>query len=157
MPVLHCCCIICQSFRAIHYLLGDPDLPDRAKCRIIAAVAHADLEIIGLSKRDKKKIIKDIFEHNDIIMKKIGYKLPRRWVEIENVDKVQYINPKCFNKGKKYRNISAFYEKNHRLPRPVIVDRNYNLLEGYNLILFAKEMNISEIPMVILENVEVEG
>ena len=115
------------------------------------------LEIIGLSKRDKKKIIKDIFEHNDIIMKKIGYKLPRRWVEIENVDKVQYTNPKCFNKGKKYRNIATFYKKNHRLPRPVIVDRNYNLLEGYNIILFAKEMNISEIPMIILENVEVEG
>lgn len=114
------------------------------------------LEIIGLSKRDKKKIVKDIFAHNDIIMKKIGFKLPRRWVEFQCAEKVHYIDPKCFNKGKKYRNIATFYKRNHRIPRPVIVDRNFNLLEGYNIILFAKEMDISEIPMIVLENVEVE-
>lgn len=114
------------------------------------------LKIRDLSKRDKKKIVKDIFEHNDIIMKKIGFKLPRKWVEFENVDKVQYIDPKCFNKGKKYTSIVTFYTKNHRIPRPVIVDRNFNLLEGYNIILFAKEMDISEIPMIVLENVEIE-
>ena len=114
------------------------------------------LEIMNLSKRDRKIVIKDIYEHNEIIMKKFGYKLPRKWVTFINADDIIYTISQHYNKGKKYNDILKFYRENHKLPRPIIIDNNNFLLEGYNILLFAHEMNISEIPVIKLENVEVK-
>lgn len=114
------------------------------------------LKIMNLSKRDRKIVIKDIYEHNEIIMKKFGYKLPRKWVTFINVDDIIYTISQHYNKGKKYNDILKFYRENHKLPRPIIIDNNNFLLEGYNILLFAHEMNISEIPVIKLENVEVK-
>ena len=47
-----------------------------------------------------------------------------------------------------------FYKKYQKLPRPIIVDKNNKLLDGYNIIVFANDFNIKKIPVIKLENVE---
>ena len=120
-------------------------------------LTHSEyLSLLKVTTIDRKKILKKINEHNQKIFKTIGFKLPKEWVIFESICKIRFINPKKFTRGKKYRSIEQFYSLYKKLPRPIIVDKNYFLLEGYNLLLFAKDNGISEIPIIIMENVEVQ-
>ena len=46
------------------------------------------------------------------------------------------------------------YTKYKKLPRPIIVDKNNQLLDGYSIVLFARDFKIKQIPVIKLENVE---
>ena len=59
------------------------------------------LEILNLSKQEKEKAVRLIYENNNIIIKKIGFKLPSDWITFEQLDKINYRNPKCYCKGEK--------------------------------------------------------
>ena len=115
------------------------------------------LEILRLSKKEREEAIIHIHEKNDMIIKSIGFKLPSEWITFEKLDNINFRNPKCYSKGKKYSIISDFYSINKKLPRPIIIDNNNVLLQGYNLILFARENEISEIPAIKLENVKLQN
>lgn len=112
------------------------------------------LSTMNISNEEKKIFREKILENNERIIETIGFKLPDEWVEYENTDKVKYIDFINYKKGKKYNCISEFYKLHHKIPRPIIVDKNFHLLEGYNIVLFAKENGISKLPMSVLENVE---
>ena len=111
------------------------------------------LEVLKLSKKDRERVVKHIYEENDVIIKKIGFKLPSDWITFEDLGKIKYRDPKCYSKGKKYSVISEFYRVNHKLPRPIILDNDNMLLQGYNLLVFARENGISKVPVIKLENV----
>ena len=70
-----------------------------------------------------------------------------------DVDEVKYRRIEYFFHGKKFCRINEFYNKYHHLPRPIIVDKENNLLDGYNAFMFAKEFGIQQIPVIRLENV----
>ena len=59
-------------------------------------------------------------------------------------------------KGKKYSRIKSFYKKYHHLPRPIIISSNNILLDGYLILMFAKNKGIKKVPIIVLENVIVE-
>jgi len=87
---------------------------------------------------------------------KKGYFLPREWVRIRQTRKI--LVPWHMNeeyKGKKYNKIETFYQHYGMLPYPIVVDRNNYLLDGFLILMFAKNHNISKVPTVILENIEV--
>ena len=113
------------------------------------------LRLIKLSKKERKKYLKHIHFYNKKTMKKIGYKLPKKWVDLEEVGNINYKNPAENLRGKKYYRIVEFYNEYKKLPRPIIVDRNSQLLDGFNILFFAEEFNIKKIPVIRLENVEV--
>lgn len=108
----------------------------------------------NLSKEERKAFKKKIQKINQRMMKKIGYKLPKKWVIYEDVSTIKYEEPNYYIKGKKFHRIIEFYEINKKIPRPVIVDKNNYLLDGFNIIFFANEFGIKEIPVIRLENVE---
>lgn len=112
------------------------------------------LKAKDLSKKERKRYTKEIFRYREKIMRKIGFKLPRKWVTFENINMVKYQKSEQDLRGKKYHRIVEFYEKYHKLPRPIIVDKNNHLLDGYNIIVFAKDFKIQTIPVIKLENVE---
>lgn len=114
------------------------------------------LEIIKLSKKDRKIYLRYIQENNNEIFKNSGFKLPKKWVTYENSNVISYQTLKSYIRGKKYNKIAEFYNAYGNLPRPIIVDKNNLLLEGYNIILFAKEKHIIQVPVIQLENVIVK-
>lgn len=106
-----------------------------------------------LSKKDRKKYLKHVYSYNKKIMRKIGYKLPKKWVEESDIKLINYQTPEENLRGKKYYRIVEFYNENKRLPRPIIVDKNNNLLDGFNILLFAEDSKIKSVPVIQLENV----
>lgn len=108
-------------------------------------------------KRKKAKYLENVRKYNKGIFKKKGYKLPKKWVTVEEIKNIKCERPVDVFRGKKYHRIVEFYETYKKIPRAVVVDKNNFLLDGYNIILFAKDMGIKEIPVVKLDNVEFVG
>lgn len=58
-------------------------------------------------------------------------------------------------KKKKQRNRQIHYEKYGRFQKAIVIDRKYRLLGGYEALMYAKEIGLKEVPVIILDNVEV--
>lgn len=107
--------------------------------------------------KDKRKNIRSKFlERNELNKIKKGYYLPREWITTRKLDNilVTWFMNESYT-GKKYSKIETFYRQYGKLPYPVVVDRNNYLLDGFLVLMFAKNNNISQIPAIVLENVEV--
>lgn len=88
----------------------------------------------------------------------VGYVLPEEWIIIYNNLKilVEIDLENTSYRGKKYRRIKSYYNKYNHLPGPIIISANRFLLDGFILLMFAKENKISHLPTIILENVFVK-
>lgn len=106
-----------------------------------------------LKKEDKKAYKEYVAKYKEKILKRIGYILPNKWVEQINIEDVKFREVKYFFHGKKFCRITVFYSQYKHLPRPIIIDKDNNLLDGYNAYMFAKEFGIQQIPAIRLENV----
>lgn len=116
---------------------------------------HEYLKICKLSKTERKKEIKKFYKHREKNMRKIGYMLPNKWVDYVNLSEIICRPPGEDLRGKKYHRIVAFWNTYNNLPKPVVLDRNNVLLDGYNIIIFARDFKINIIPVIKLDNVEV--
>ena len=113
------------------------------------------LTYTSLSNDEKKKFYKDYNSFLHFLKKWYVPIMPNDWVTYERIDKIDLVDfPYPFVKGKSYNKVRKFYKKYGRLYRAIIVDRNFKLLDGFNTFIFAKEKNISSVPVIILENVE---
>ena len=81
--------------------------------------------------------------------------LPKKWVESIDISDIKCQPPGQDLRGKKYHRIVEFWNQYHKLPRPIVLDRNNVLLDGYNIIIFARDFKIKTISAIKLENVEV--
>ena len=115
------------------------------------------LKICTIYKNEKKEYLNNIRQYNKKTMREIGFKLPMEWVTYEKLKNIHYQQSRDNLRGKKYHKIVGFYQQYKKLPWPVIVDKNNWLLDGYNTILFAKDFEIQQIPVIKLENVEFVG
>lgn len=106
-----------------------------------------------LSKADAKAYLEKVKKEREAILESVGFILPEDWVTYEHRDNVICEDNGQYTRGKRYYKILEFYQKYHHLPRPVVVDQNGRLLDGYNTILFARDFDIESIPIIKLENV----
>lgn len=104
------------------------------------------------SEKEKERYRKEIERHTEQILTKIGFKLPRKWIDFEKTKEIEYQTPWEIFRGKKYHRIVEFYERYSKLPRPIVVDKNNFLLDGYNTILFSEDFGIEDVPVIRLEN-----
>lgn len=106
---------------------------------------------------EKRKIIKSrMVKSNEYYKEKHGYYLPKEWITsqtIENVLVTMIMSESYY--GRKYGKIETFYMQYEHLPYPIVVDRNNYLLDGFLVLIYAKNNSISKIPTIVLENVEV--
>lgn len=113
------------------------------------------LESRDLLKRERREYVKELRKQKEEILGRIGYILPTDWVEYIDLNEIKYQKPSYDFRGKKYYRILEFYNQYKKLPRPIVVDKENQLLDGYNIIIFAKDLNIQYIPVIKLENVVV--
>lgn len=113
------------------------------------------LKMRTLTKSERSRYLKELEIQKKSILSRIGFKLPKKWVTYENINNIKYRKPAENLKGKKYYRILEFYKKYKKLPRPIIVDKNNRLLDGYNLIVFSRDFEIRRVPVIKLDNVEI--
>lgn len=111
------------------------------------------LHFLKLEEFEKKKYRQELLKAREDIFHKKGFKLPKKWITMTPLILIDYKPASRDLKGKRYYRISEFYQKYQELPRPIIVDKNMRLLDGYNCIVFKKDHNLKRIPTIILENV----
>lgn len=110
-----------------------------------------------LNKTEKETFRKKIYKQNEKIRYKRGFNIPKAWVETIHISRifVRVFFDQTLYKGKKYTKYTNFIKKYGKLPRPIILSRNFVLLDGFTILACAREQGITNIPVVILENVEV--
>lgn len=84
------------------------------------------------------------------------YELPEEWITdielssiiVEWMFKEQY-------KGEKYNTIREFYNKYGCFQKPVLVNSNYYLFDGFTQMVYARDIGLEKVPAIILENVKI--
>lgn len=110
---------------------------------------------LSLPEFKRKEYLQDALMHKNFVKKWYCPLIPKEWISNQSVSKITvhfFIDETI--KGKSYRKVSKFYNKYGHLFRPVIVDKNFKLLDGFNTLIFAKNNAILNVPVIILENVE---
>lgn len=108
---------------------------------------------ISDSKEQKNIFLMNATKKREQSLKKHGFILPNKWVEIQNISSINCKKMKIV-RSKKYCRKVEFYKKYKKMPSPIIVDKNNRLLNGLHMIILAKDVGIQEVPVVRLENVE---
>lgn len=79
-------------------------------------------------------------EHIELQEGIINALLKETAMEIE-IDKIKIPNNFTYPKPKKMKQKYIYYRKNHKFESQIIIDPNYNLLDGYTSYLIAKQCN----------------
>ena len=111
------------------------------------------LQFRHMGPKKQKSFQKELKKQKQKIFGKIGYVLPNKWVEFISIENIKFQKATYNFHGKKYYRILEFYKLYNKLPRPIIVDMENQLLDGYNILMFAHEFNIQYVPVIKLENV----
>lgn len=106
-----------------------------------------------LEKRELKEYNADIREWKEQIYKNQGFYLPQDWYINIDVKDIKGIVNKNSPIGKSYYNILGFYTTYNHFPKPIIIDKDFNLLDGYNIMLVANSLKIKKVPAIWCENV----
>lgn len=144
--------------------LGGPSIPNNLciSCRKCNSTKSNMTEeeffyYLSLSTEKKEEFYRDIQLQNHILKKWYSPIIPKEWISEELIEKIiVYFFIGEGIKGKSYKKVEKNYKKFGRITRPVIVDKNFKLLDGFNVLLFAKNNSIFVLPTIILENVELE-
>lgn len=106
--------------------------------------------------KKRKSIRNRLLKNNENHKMKKGYFLPREWITSKKIDTilVTFLIGESYA-GKRYSKIENFYKEYGNLPYPIVVDRNNFLLDGFLVLIFAKNNNITKVPTIVLENVEI--
>ena len=110
---------------------------------------------LNLPNERKKEYLRDFGVHTHFLKKWYSPVIHKEWISQEPINKivVYFFLGEGVN-GKSYKKVEKAYRKYGRLNRPIIVDRNLKLLDGFNTLLFAKNNSIYVVPTIVLENVE---
>lgn len=114
-------------------------------------------KLISAPRNKREEMKNKLLTENEQLKMNKGYDLPREWISSKKIDNkilVAWLMDESYT-GKKYSRVEEFYRNNGKLPYPIVVDRNNYLLDGFLVLMFAKNNNISRVPTIVLENVEI--
>lgn len=111
------------------------------------------LEMAVMKKREKKLYKLSLEVWKEQIYKTQGFYLPEHWINYININSITGIVNPNRTLGQKYEKYLDFFNKYGNLPKPIIVDLNFNLLDGRNVYSVAKEVNLKYVPIIWCKNV----
>ena len=85
-----------------------------------------------------------------------GFILPKEWVDYCDINSLkirEFYQINCTESHRLKEN-KQYIEKYNHLKRPIVVDKNYWILDGYTWYLAAKQKEFITVPIIRLENVE---
>lgn len=108
----------------------------------------------SLPKKQRKKFRKTTIRQKEQIRKTVGYDLPEKWVLMKNVFDINVFEPYRML-GKSYNKVQNQYEQYGTFIKPIVTDRELNLIDGYNTYRYAVKNHITMVPVIICENVKI--
>lgn len=110
-----------------------------------------------LKKQEQDKYLNVVRDKKRKMRKRKEYQIPKEWYSQQQITTilVEVILDDTCSYTKKYKQVERFHNKYGYFQKPIIVDKNGVLLDGYNTVIFAKNHYISTLPVIKLENVEV--
>jgi hypothetical protein len=84
------------------------------------------------------------------------YQIPKEWLTETTISDI-VINMNLYEnyRQKRYRSYEEYYIKYGYLKKPIVLDKNGFLLDGFLQVMVAKNHDIKSVPVIQLENVEV--
>ena len=110
----------------------------------------------NLSGTEKKKYFESFKEYVKCMKKNDLLELPDDWISKKEVSEilVRFDFSQEYKKSQ-YRKVEKFYKEYGHLPKPILVDKKGFLLDGFISLMFAKDNNLRNLSVMVLENVEV--
>lgn len=104
-----------------------------------------------------RKYLKSLQEKKENLRKSKKYQIPESWISEKEISKVfvEFSLNSEPSQYSKYNRIKDFYYQYGYFKNAIIVDKNGFLLDGFYSLIFAKAEQISYVPVIQLENVEV--
>jgi len=81
--------------------------------------------------------------------------LPEEWISQEPISDLLVFMDLTDTNTRKYKKTKDYYSRCKQFPKPIIVDSQRFVLDGFTQVLYAKNNKIKEIPAIVLENVSV--
>lgn len=154
-----------KSTRTIDHLfpraLGGISIPDNlmpacGKCnskkgdKTLSQFLHS----LELNKKELSKFNADLRKWAFEVYSTSGFFLPKSWITEIPLNQIKGVVNKNRPIGAKYLKYLNFFETFGKLPKPVIVDCNLNLLDEWNILAVAKKSKLKIIPAIWCENIE---
>ena len=79
--------------------------------------------------------------------------LPEEWVSQTPISELLVLMDLTDTNTRKYKKTKEYYSRCKQFPKPIIVDSQRFVLDGFTQVLYAKNNKIKEIPTIVLENV----
>ena len=110
----------------------------------------------NLSGTEKKKYFENFKRYVNYMKRNELLELPEEWLSKKKVKEIiaRFDFSQEYKKSK-YRKVEKFYKEYGHLPKPILVDRKGFLLDGFISLMFAKDNNLRNLSVMVLENVEV--
>lgn len=108
-------------------------------------------------KEHKIETIKKQIEIEQQYIRKSGeFGIPKEWItekEVSNI--IVIVNLEEDYRKNSYHKIAKYYQIYNHFQKPIIIDRNGFLLDGFLILMYAKNNGLKSIPVIQLDNVEV--
>ena len=110
----------------------------------------------GLRESEKKQYLQNFKLYVERMKENELLELQEDWISKKEVSEilVRFDFSQEYKKSK-YRKVEKFYKEYGHLPKPILVDRKGFLLDGFISLMFAKDNNLRNLSVMVLENVEV--
>ena len=114
-------------------------------------ITFLESKSIGLEK-DYQRCLK---KYQEGIRKKELYQIPNEWITNKEItDIINVIRLTDDYKKKRYRSLEKYYKEYGIIKKPIIIDKNSFLLDGFLTLMVAKNYNAKSVPVIQLDNVE---
>lgn len=133
-------------------------VPSCKKCNNAKANMTTEqyLKYLMLEGQEKKQYLNNFREYAEQMRSFEMPELPKEWLTKKEITEIiAVIDFTQEYKQNKYKKIKLFYDQYGHLQKPIIVDKNNFLLDGFITILFANDNDLKKIPVIVLDNVEV--
>lgn len=112
---------------------------------------------LDLKKKGKnKEFLQKLTEEKENLRKRKEYQIPKEWICEKEISTIFVeVRLEDSEQTAKYKKVKEFYSQYGYFQKPIIVDKNGFLLDGFYTVMFAKNHQITTIPAIQLENVEV--
>ena len=104
---------------------------------------------------EKLKYSIELNERRKEFNKKGLYVLPAEWVQEIATSRIRFHTLKI-SEEEYSRKQKMFLEYGH-LPKPIVIDRKLNLVDGFHWLIVARNYDLKTVPAIKLENVELVG
>ena len=104
---------------------------------------------------NEKEYLKKLNVKKEEMQRKHKYQIPKGWIYEEEISKILLeVRLEDSTRTSKYRKVAEFYKEYGYFQKPIVIDKNGFLLDGFYTVFYAKLHAISTLPVIKLENVE---